>query len=274
MQALKTRFATPLLFPLTLLLGAPFAVAAPTHHSAAARGIGSAPAGLVAAIAHTQAQEVAKNPAYAIGRHGCAQLKARNNTPVLTGCFGRTGPAFSTGKQTLRLQLSAWGRAGQLRPVALTRTTPQANRIEYRGRHISEWWRVLPLGYEQGFTIEQAPAGTGKVVLELTASRAPRVELSTLVWGKLRYGKLQVTDAADHVLPATLSAQGKIITLAFDAAHARYPVTVDPLVWVQQEVTAADGAGSDNFGHSVALAADGTTALVGAKGKTVGSNSQ
>jgi hypothetical protein len=55
MQVLKIRFATPLLLTLTLLLGASFAVAAPANHPAAARGIGSAPAGLVAAIARTQA---------------------------------------------------------------------------------------------------------------------------------------------------------------------------------------------------------------------------
>src|SRR5262245_5624670 len=40
--------------------------------------------------------------------------------------------------------------------------------------------------------------------------------------------------------------------------------------WSQQaEVVASDGATSDNFGLSVALSADGTTALIGADYKTV-----
>jgi len=141
-----------------------------------------------------------------------------NNAAVLTGCFAKIGPAFSIGKQTLRLQLSAWGRAGKLQPVSLTRTAPRANRIEYRGQHIAEWWRVLPLGYEQGFIIAQAPAGHGKVVLQLSASRAPKIAHGMLTWGQLRYGKLHVTDAAGHVLPATLSAQGTM------------PVTPSPLI--------------------------------------------
>ncbi len=267
----KLRFPVSTLAALAFGFLALPALATPT--TAAARGIGSAPAALVAAIARTQAPEAAQNPAYAIGINGCAQLGARNNAAVLTGCFAKIGPAFSTGKQTLRLRLSAWGRAGKLQPVSLTRTAPRANRIEYRGRHIAEWWRVLPLGYEQGFTIEQAPTGTGKVVLQLNASRAPKIVHGTLTWGTLRYGKLHVSDANGKVLPATLSAQGKTITLAFDAARARYPVRVDPLVWVQQEVTAADGAAGDRFGYSVALAANGTTALVGALNKAVGTNS-
>jgi len=74
MQVLKARFATPLLLALALLFGAPFAVATPTNHPAATHGIGSAPAGLVAAIARTQAQDAVQNPAYAIGNNGCAQL--------------------------------------------------------------------------------------------------------------------------------------------------------------------------------------------------------
>ena len=243
--------------------------AAPARH-----GIGLAPAGLVAAIARTQAGAAAHNPAYAIGRNGCAVLPTgAHSSSGFSGCFGRHGPAFSAGRDKLSLHLTAWGRVGTLRPVQLVRSAPHANRIAYRGRHISEWWRVLPLGYEQGFTIDKAPAGRGKVILQLSAGAAPTVHHGTLAWGRLRYGKLRVVDATGKVLPATLRSRGTTLTLAFDAAHARYPVTVDPLVWVQQEVTAADGAAGDNFGSSVALSANGTTALVGAPTKTVGGNS-
>ncbi len=272
MQVLIIRFATPLLFPLALLFGAPVAVAAPTttNPSAVAHGIGSAPVGLVAAIVRTQAKDAAKNPAYAIGHNGCAQLGERNSAPVLTGCFGRSSPVFSTGKQTLHLQLSAWGRVGRLRPVSLKRTAPEANRIEYRGRHIAEWWRALPLGYEQGFVLTCAPTGHGQVVLVLTASRAPQVEGDTLVWGALHYGGLQVRDAEGRVLPATLSARGQRIWISFDAHHARYPIIVDPLVWLQQKITASDGGAGYYFGSSVAISGDGATALVGSSGKNNG----
>ena len=52
-----------------------------------------------------------------------------------------------------------------------------------------------------------------------------------------------------------------------DDAEAAYPVTVDPFVQ-RQTLTAADGATNDYFGYSVALSADGNTALVGAIGRS------
>jgi nucleoside-specific outer membrane channel protein Tsx len=55
-----------------------------------------------------------------------------------------------------------------------------------------------------------------------------------------------------------------------DDAGARFPVVVDP--WVQQaELTASDGAAADDFGKHVAM--DGSTVVVGAPQKTIGSNS-
>jgi hypothetical protein len=125
-------FLAVAILPVVALPGV--AQTAPARH-----GLDQAPAGLVAAITRTEAQEAAANPAYAIGKNGCASLPAGSKGSTLAGCFGRHGPAFSTGKEQLNLQLAAWGRAGRLQPVTLTRTAQQANRIEYRGPHIAEW---------------------------------------------------------------------------------------------------------------------------------------
>ncbi len=267
------RFAMLIVVLALLLVPRVQAVANTVPSHTTMHGIASAPSGLVAAIARAQTRTVANNSAYFIGRDGCAKLEDRNNTLALAGCFGQSGPAFTAGTSRVHLTLMAWGHKGQLQSVVLARRAPRANRIEYRGRHIAEWWRVLPLGYEQGFMIKHAPAGTGPVILQLTASAAPTLRNGELAWGKLRYGKLHVVDATGKVLPATLSARGKIISLTFDASNAHYPVSVDPMVWVQQEVTASNGAANDDFGTSVALSANGTTALVGAYTKTVGGNS-
>lgn len=211
-----------------------------------------------------------------------------------------------------------------MRPARLRRATPQANRVAYTGEGLQEWWRALPIGYEQGFTIDRAPSGSGPIMLEIEFSVAPTMEHGTLRWGAIRYGKLYVTDARGRVLPARLSAHGRMVRLSFDAAGARFPVTVDPLVWVQSQALLAspsglgtrfgsaiaysanghvaligtpggggaaflfenvaglwshftpllpdDGTSSDAFGYSVALSADGATAIVGAETKTVGSN--
>ena len=52
-----------------------------------------------------------------------------------------------------------------------------------------------------------------------------------------------------------------------------YVFTFNGSTWVQQqELTTSDGAGSDNFGGSVALS--GTSALVGAHAKTIGPNAE
>ncbi len=265
------RFALPLLLATALLFAVPGARAA--NSPPARHGLASAPAGLVAAIARTQAKDAATNPSLAIAPNGCAMLKTGPRGQVLHGCFGAQGSAFTLAKTRLHLRLTAWGREGALRPVAFTRSATHANRIANRGRHLTEWWQVLPMGYEQGFTLNQAPAGHGRVVLQLRASASPTVEKGTLAWGALRYGKLQVTDANGTVLPATLAAHGRTLTLAFNATHARYPITVDPLVWVQQAVTASNGAANDQLGISVALSGTGNTALVGVPNKTVGANS-
>ena len=229
-------------------------------------GLAGAPAGLVAAIDRSAQREAALDPAFRVDAQGCARLSAQH----MTACFTPGGARFRTPRVALQLSLSAWGRPGRLTALALAPGRPHANRIEYRGSGIRAWWRVLPLGYEQGFTVERAPAGRGPVIIELRASRAPAIAGDSLAWGRLHYGQLVVTDARGRVLPATLTAVGRKLVLRFDAARARYPLNVDPLVWVEQEVTARDGAVGDNFGYSVAVS--GSTALVGAPYHQVGSN--
>ena len=231
-----------------------------------ARGLSRAPTGLVAAMVQSTAREAARDPAYRIDSRGCAQLSVQR----FTACFAPGATRFRTPHVALQLRLAAWGRPGRLTALALAPGRPHANRIEYLGSGIRAWWRVLPLGYEQGFTITRAPAGRGPVIIELRASRAPAIAGNSLAWGRLHYGQLVVTDARGRVLPATLTAVGRKVVLRFDAAHARYPLNVDPLVWVEQEVTASDGAASDMFGYSVALS--GPTALVGAPQHQVGGN--
>ena len=70
---------------------------------------------------------------------------------------------------------------------------------------------------------------------------------------------------------ALVGAESKTVGSNF-AQGVVYVFTFNGSTWVQrQELTASDGAGGDGFGSSVALS--DTTALVGAAGKTIGSNS-
>jgi hypothetical protein len=104
----------------------------------------------------------------------------------------------------------------------------------------------------------------------MATSEKPTVNRNGVTWGKLHYSDLVVTDAGGKTVPATLKSEGDRILIAVNDAHAAYPVTIDPLVWLEQKVTATDGAAGDSFGYSVAL--DGPTAVVGAQAATVGDN--
>jgi hypothetical protein len=228
-------------------------------------GLAGAPAALVTALVRSEARTAVHNPAYRIDARGCALLK----TQRMQACFGPRGTVrFATGsRQPIRLRLVAWGRSGALEPVRFHAGQTHGNRISYRGAGIEAWWQALPIGYEQRFTINHAPRGHGKLVFELAASVAPQVHAGVLHWGRLRYGKLYVIDAGGRRLPARLSAAGRNLRITITDAHARYPLTIDPLVWGVQRVQAPSQAAHADFGYQVALAGSGSIALVGSTGE-------
>ncbi|MBI1874428.1 MAG: FG-GAP repeat protein [Acidobacteria bacterium] len=108
-------------------------------------------------------------------------------------------------------------------------------------------------------TIELAVAGTwtprmrGEDAVEF-------VDADGQAW--LRYGHLYAIDADGRALAGRLAVREDRIVLRVDTAAAHYPVTIDPIVQ-QAQLTASDGAGSDNFGVSVAVSGD--AAVVGAR---------
>ena len=80
--------------------------------------------------------------------------------------------------------------------------------------------------------------------------------------GSIGYSGLSAVDARGRVLPSRLQLSGGQLLIRVDAVDAAYPVKVDP--FVQQAVLSGTGAsGNARLGASVALSADGNTALVG-----------
>ena len=221
------------------------------------------PAALRPVLYRTLARDA--GPAYAIGKDGCAALPRQ----PLRACFTAGGVRFAaTDAAPLALHLTAWGRASARHRIDAVEPAIADNGVRYVHGDLTEWWRVLPLGFEQGFTIAQRPAGEGELTLALTASGKAKSKAGELAFGKLRYGQLVVTDANGQLVPSSLTTKGKEILIAVNDARAAYPLTVDPLVWLEQKVTASDGAGGDRFGTTVAVS--GATALVGAPYATVG----
>jgi hypothetical protein len=81
----------------------------------------------------------------------------------------------------------------------------------------------------------------------------------------MRYGKLWVTDARGRRVPAELREEGKKIWIRIEGRGWKYPLRVDPLVWIEQAASLPTGLADDSdFGSSVALSGNGQVALVGA----------
>ena len=77
----------------------------------------------------------------------------------------------------------------------------------------------------------------------------------------IRYGGLVASDARGHTLRTWLELGRGRVLLRVDARGARYPLRIDPLIQQGSKLT----AGTEGlFGTSVALSADGNTALIGA----------
>lgn len=256
----NTGFIGLLLIAMLVLVAPSLARAQPAQKGNS--GINAAPAGLVQAMLPWANGQADRLSAYRIDRHHCAKLSAQH----LGACFEHDdGVAFARTHQKLTLQLLGWGRSQHLRTGRFSGEQVHGNRVSYRDpRGLRGWWQVLPIGYEQGFTARAAPPGHGKLVIELRASKAPTVaDDSELSWGPLHYGKLYVSDAAGRSLPATLRARGRVIQIEINDKGARYPLTIDPLVWVTQRVMSPNPAPKDQFGQAVTLSRTGTVAIVG-----------
>jgi len=178
------------------------------------------------------------------------------------------------------LALSGFGRGEQIARLPEAEIAQTDSRLEYQHSGLTEWYRDTALGVEQGFTIHQAPRGTGPLVLQLDLSTdlagAPDADGRGLSFAApngqtLRYDHLRAWDADGAQLDASLRYAPGQVMLQVNDKGAAYPIAIDPLIYREYKVIASDGAAGDFFGYSVALSGD--TALVGAYYDAVGANS-
>ena len=79
----------------------------------------------------------------------------------------------------------------------------------------------------------------------------------------LSYGQLSASDAKGRPLRAELQLRsGRLLIHVWDRG-ASYPLTIDPLIQQGDKLTGSGESGAGKFGYSVALSADGNTALIG-----------
>jgi hypothetical protein len=249
--------------------------AAAAHHRLIARhGLSFLPA---AARAPVSAAIAADDPAYLVTSTRDA-LRASNPAQGLHVRFTRDDAAISSGQARLGIALRAVGYGGSLHPLTPVSPTSSANRVSYAYPGLRGWYANGPLGLEQGFTIEQAPAGhnssTFTLSLALWGNGTPSVTdgghgMSISQSGKavLRYTGLLATDARGRALRSWLTLHGGLLAVRVDTAGARYPLRIDPLIEREKLTGGAEQQNVGQIGGAfgfVAVSANGKTALIGA----------
>jgi hypothetical protein len=210
-------------------------------------------------------------PAYRV-----TALQALNPAQHLRAGFSRGGVTVASGKARLGIAVSAYGYANALQPGGFAAPRADANRVTYTYAGLTAWYANGPLGLEQGFTVTHAPAsgavGPLAVVFAISGNVTPKLTeggrgLTFARAGRtvLRYAALQASDARGRVLRSWLALERGRILLRVDTAGARYPLRIDPLIQQGEKLTGAGEIASGRFGYSVALSADGDTALIGAR---------
>ena len=175
----------------------------------------------------------------------------------------------------LDLQWIGLGRGGEIAavPVPAREANLSGQRATYvRGNGSEEWYTSAPRGLEQGFVLPLRPAGGNDSLTldlavqgldpELSADGA-RVRLNDAQGRSVAsYGELAVFDATGAPMRAWLEVDGSHIRVRVDDAEARYPLTIDPIVWSATPQEFDGAAAGDWFGYSVAVS--GSIAVVGA----------
>jgi IPT/TIG domain/FG-GAP repeat len=240
----------------------------------------------------------ADNPAYRFRAVSGGGFRASNGAQHVVVAAGPEYATFERGGLVLALRLSAIGYGSSLRAVEPA-APPRAsrNRIAYARTGAEEWFVNGPLGIEQGFTVERPAAAAGAAAAPLTLALSlsgnarasllggdENVRFAATGGGALRYGGLRVSDASGRALASWMALEGGRLLLRVQARGARFPLRVDPEIERSREkleseqVSEGEGEGLVTRGHeegeragfSVAVSADGDTALVGAPSGAAG----
>lgn len=238
-------------------------------------------AGLRAAFVH--ARQLEAGPAYDFAAAHAQQPTLQAANPEMgmvaqarAGGIWLQPSGAGGGKGGVGLQLVSQGCDEH--PIAAAPVAPQArgNRIEYPRDGVTEWYLNGPLGLEQGFTVTRDLGCRRKLVFEMTLDRSVSAELqqqgTVLALNanglRYRYGELYSYDADGRELPSAMQLAGQRLRLVVDAAGARYPVVVDPRMYVElQTLRASDATINDTFG--IVLAQSGDTVLIASPNKNL-----
>jgi uncharacterized repeat protein (TIGR01451 family) len=196
--------------------------------------------------------------------HGARAAFTRDGLQVTE--HGETG-----GGWRWEMPLRAYGRGGRTRSVASADGPSDGARREYRRGPLTEWYVNVGPAIEQGFTLSEKPEGSGQLALHFDlrtdllpalSADARSVAFTAPDGARLLYSDLAAFDARGAQLPARFALGASGLALEVDDRDAVYPLTIDPLIYLEAKQVAFDASSDDGYGASVAVDVD--TAVVGA----------
>ncbi len=201
-------------------------------------------------------------------------FQAASPAQHLSSSFTGSGVLASSGTTRLGLSVRGIGYGSSLRTLDGVAPVLHGSRVLYVHPDLSEWYSNGPAGLEQGFTVPRAPAGHAHGPLTLSIALSGNAQAAVVAGGQsitltraektvLRYTGLSASDARGHALHSWLQLRRGRILLRVDASGARYPLRIDPLLQQGEKLTGGKEGGDGSFGYSVALSANGHTALIG-----------
>ncbi|GDX81376.1 hypothetical protein LBMAG42_31870 [Deltaproteobacteria bacterium] len=143
------------------------------------------------------------------------------------------GASLPCGSVETTIRTSAWGRDSGFTALSALSPVANADRAEFLRPGITEWWLATAAGFEQGWTLDHAPAGEGDLRLDVLAAGSmvagdDEVRLRC-AGGELRVTGLLAEDATGRRLPARFAPMDGGFRVVVDDAGARYPVVIDPV---------------------------------------------
>ena len=178
-----------------------------------------------------------------------------------------------------RIYVHGWGREGSLKfPVSGGVVKSSAERVVVQHDGMHEVISTSALGVRHDMVIEQRPAGTGDLFLDIHCSNGHFESKSSSATElvirdrRVTYDRLKVIDSTGRELVARMDVVAGNVRIAVQDAEALYPVVVDPTISsvVEQVVYAPWAVGPYSVTYDDNLSTSG--AAPGAQVKSDGVN--